>query len=66
MKHKIDFLNILENEKKNGLTEEIYENAKSNFLKRLEQIDFKKYHLENAFLVEIFSLGTTRIIFISL
>ena len=44
------YLNIIENEKKNGLTEEIYENAKSNFLKRLEQIDFKKYHLENAFL----------------
>ena len=43
------YLSIIENEKKNGLTEEIYERAKSDFLKRLEDVDFKKYYLENAF-----------------
>ena len=43
------YLSIIENEKKNGLTEEIYEKAKSDFLKRLEDVDFKKYYLENAF-----------------
>ena len=43
------YLNILEDEKKNGLSDEIYEKSKSAFLKRLEDIDFKKYYLENAF-----------------
>ena len=43
------FLNILENEKKNGLSEEIYNKGKSNFLRRLENIDFNKYHLEDPF-----------------
>ena len=43
------FLNILENEKKNGLSEEIYNKGKSNFLSRLENIDFNKYHLEDPF-----------------
>ncbi len=43
------YLSIIEDEKKNGLTEEIFEKAKSDFLKRLEDVDFKKYYLENAF-----------------
>ncbi len=43
------YLSILANEKKNGLDEEIYERGKSDFLKRLEIVDFKKYYLNNAF-----------------
>ena len=43
------FLNIIEKEKENGLSEEIYEKAKENFLKRYETIDFNKYYLENPF-----------------
>ena len=43
------FLNIIENEKKNGLNEEIYIKAKTDFLNRLEKIDFKKYYLEEPF-----------------
>ena len=43
------FSNIIENEKKNGLSEEIFNKAKRDFLNRLESIDFKKYHLEEPF-----------------
>ena len=43
------FLNIIENEKKNGLSEEIYTKAKTDFLNRLEKIDFKKYYLNEPF-----------------
>ena len=43
------YISILENEKKNGLSEEIYERAKSDFSKRFEVVDFKKYYLDNAF-----------------
>ena len=43
------FLNIINKEKKNGLNEEIYEKSKDNFLKRYENIDFKKYYLEDPF-----------------
>ena len=43
------YLNIIEDEKKNGLSDEIYEKSKSAFLKRLEDVDFKKYYLENPF-----------------
>ena len=43
------FLNILESEKQNGLSEEIYNNGKKNFLKRIEQVDFKKYYLSDPF-----------------
>ena len=43
------FLNILENEKKNGLSEKIYNKGKADFLKRIENIDFNKYHLEDPF-----------------
>jgi hypothetical protein len=43
------FLNIIEKEKENGLSEEIYDKAKESFLKRYERIDFNKYYLENPF-----------------
>jgi hypothetical protein len=43
------FLNIIENEKKNGLSEEIFIKAKTDFLNRLEKIDYKKYYLEEPF-----------------
>ena len=43
------FLNIIENEKKNGLREGIYTKAKTDFLNRLEKIDFKKYYLNEPF-----------------
>ena len=43
------FLNIINKEKENGLSEEIHDKAKENFLKRYESIDFNKYHLENSF-----------------
>ena len=43
------YLNIIEKEKNNGLSEEIYNNGKQNFLKRLETINFYNYHLEDPF-----------------
>tara|TARA_B100001248_G_scaffold69447_1_gene49056 strand:+ start:179 stop:766 length:588 start_codon:yes stop_codon:yes gene_type:complete len=43
------YLNILNNEKKNGLSNEIFEKASSEFLKRYAQIDFNKYHLDSPF-----------------
>ena len=43
------FLNIIDSEKKNGLSEEIYIKAKAEFLKRAETVDFKKYYLEEPF-----------------
>jgi hypothetical protein len=43
------FLNIINKEKENGLSEEIYNKAKESFLKRHETIDFNKYYLENPF-----------------
>ena len=43
------FLRIIENEKKNGLSETIHIKAKTDFLNRLEKIDFKKYYLEEPF-----------------
>jgi hypothetical protein len=43
------FLNVIEKEKENGLSEEIYVKAKESFLKRYKTIDFHKYYLENPF-----------------
>ena len=43
------FLNIINKEKENGLSEEIYNKAKEIFLKRYEKVDFNKYYLENPF-----------------
>ena len=43
------FLNIIEKEKENGLSEEIHDKAKEIFLARYKKIDLKKYYLENPF-----------------
>ena len=43
------YLDIIEKEKDNGLSEEIYQRAKQEFLNRYEKINFRKYHLENPF-----------------
>ena len=43
------FLKILERERKNGLSEEIYNNGKSNFLKRFENINFDNYYINDPF-----------------
>ncbi len=43
------YLDIIENEKVNGLTDEIYLRAKQEFLNRYEKIDFNKYYLDNPF-----------------
>ena len=43
------YLNIIEKEKSNGLSDEVYQKAKKEFLIRYEKIDFRKYYLENPF-----------------
>ncbi len=43
------FIEIIDNEKNNGLSEEIYTKAKEEFNKRAELVDFKKYYLEEPF-----------------
>ena len=43
------YLDIIENEKDNGLTDQIYQRAKQEFLNRYDKIDFNKYYLENPF-----------------
>ena len=43
------YLNIIEKEKVNGLSDEVYEKAKKEFLNRYEKIDFHKYYLDNPF-----------------
>ena len=50
------YLNIIKNEKNNGLSDEIFEKAKSDFLKRYENVNFKKYYLENPFQESCFAL----------
>ncbi len=43
------YFNIINKEKKNGLSEEIHNKAKEIFLKRYEKVNFNKYYLENPF-----------------
>ena len=43
------YLDIIENEKENGLTDEIYQRAKEEFLNRYDKINFNKYYIENPF-----------------
>ena len=43
------YLDIIEKEKSNGLSDEVYQKAKKEFLIRHEKIDFRKYYLENPF-----------------
>ena len=46
---KETYLGIIEKEKANGLSEEIYLKAKNEFLNRYEKINFHKYYLDNPF-----------------
>ena len=50
------FLSIIDKEKKNGLSDEIYNKAKENFLKRYQNIDFNKYYIEDPFKESCFAL----------
>ena len=43
------YLDIIEKEKANGLSDEIYLKAKQEFLNRNEKINFQKYYLDNPF-----------------
>jgi len=43
------YLDIIENEKENGLTDEIYQRAKQEFLNRYDKVNFNKYYIENPF-----------------
>ena len=43
------FLNIIDKEKENGLSEEIHGRAKEIFLKKYETIDFRKYYIDDPF-----------------
>ena len=43
------FIEIIENEKNNGLDEKLFEATKIEFNQRLREIDFKNYHLDNPF-----------------
>ena len=43
------YLDIIEKEKANGLSDEVYLKAKKEFLNRYEKIDFHKYYLEDPF-----------------
>ena len=50
------YLNIISREKENGLSDEIFEKAKKEFLQRYERVDFKTYYLENPFQESCFAL----------
>ena len=50
------YLNIIDNEKENGLSDEVYIKAKENFLKRYEKVNFNKYYLEDPFKESCFAL----------
>ena len=43
------YLEIIEKEKANGLSDEVYLKAKKEFLSRYEKTDFRKYYLDNPF-----------------
>ena len=43
------YLDIIEKEKANGLSDEVYNKAKKEFLDRYEKINFSKYYLDNPF-----------------
>ena len=43
------YLDIIQKEKANGLSDEVYLKAKEEFLIRYEKIDFHKYYLDNPF-----------------
>ena len=43
------YLDIIEKEKANGLSDEVFDKAKKEFSNRHEKIDFNKYYLDNPF-----------------
>ena len=43
------FMEIIENERKNGLDDKLYENTKIEFNQRLREVDLKNYHTNNPF-----------------
>ena len=43
------YLNIIEKEKANGLSDEVHLKAKNEFLNRYDKVDFHKYYLDNPF-----------------
>ena len=43
------YLDIIEKEKANGLSDEVFHKAKTEFLNRYEKIDFKNYYLDSPF-----------------
>ena len=44
------YLEILEDEKKNGLDQKVFHNAKLEFEQRLREVNWNNYHLENPFI----------------
>ena len=50
------YLNILNKEKENGLSDQIYAKAKEIFLKRYKDVNFEKYYLEDPFRESCFAL----------
>jgi len=50
------YLDIIEKEKANGLSDEIYLKAKQDFLNRNEKIDFQKHYLDNPFIESCMAL----------
>ena len=50
------YLNIIDSEKENGLSDEIYIKAKENFLRRYENVNFNKYYLEDPFKESCYAL----------
>ena len=50
------YLNILNKEKENGLSDQIYAKAKEIFLKRYKDVNFENYYLEDPFRESCFAL----------
>ena len=46
---EIIFMNIINNELKNGLDKKIYENAKKEFILKIKSVNWQKFHSENPF-----------------
>ena len=43
------FMNIINNELKNGLDKKIYENAKKEFISKVKSVNWQRFHSENPF-----------------
>ena len=43
------FINIINNELKNGLDEKIYENAKKEFISKVKSVNWRRFHSEDPF-----------------